>query len=137
MPTKYFLIIRNYVLSVSSQSKYNFYHQNALLDAFRTNSRNIIGRKPSMVIPLLANQDLTPMLPQMHGYTDCSQDAEVPFSPTGSAPMHYLCSGTTQANSEELIADHKTNWRAVVCPSLAQGVMTKPFHQDAEFVQKR
>jgi len=32
-----------------------------LLDAFRTNSRSIIGRKPSMVIPLLANQDLTPM----------------------------------------------------------------------------
>ena len=50
------------MLSVSSQRKYNFYHQNALLDAFRTNSRNIIGRNPSMVIPLLANQDLTPML---------------------------------------------------------------------------
>ena len=32
------------------------------VDAFRTNSRNVIGRKPSMVIPLLANQDLTPML---------------------------------------------------------------------------
>ena len=32
------------------------------LDAFRTNSRNIIGRNPSMVIPLLANQDLAPML---------------------------------------------------------------------------
>ena len=28
----------------------------------RTNSRNIIGRNPSMVMPLLANQDLTPML---------------------------------------------------------------------------
>ena len=53
---------RKYVLSVSSQRKYNFYHQNTLLDAFRTNSRNIIGRNPSMVIPLLANQDLTPML---------------------------------------------------------------------------
>ena len=62
MPAKYFLIIRNYVLSVSSQRKYNFYHQNTFLDAFRTNSRNIIGRNPSMVIPLLANQDLTPML---------------------------------------------------------------------------
>ena len=34
-----------------------------LLGAFRTNSRNIIGRNPSMVIPLLANQDLTLMLP--------------------------------------------------------------------------
>ena len=33
-----------------------------LLDAFRTNSRNIIGRNPSMVILLIANQDLTPML---------------------------------------------------------------------------
>ena len=63
MLAKYFSIIRNYVLSVSSQRKYHFYHQNTLLDAFRTNSRNIIGRNPSMVIPLLANQDLTPMLP--------------------------------------------------------------------------
>ena len=62
MLVKYFSVIRNYVLSVSSQSKYNFYHQNTLLDAFRTNSRNIIGRNPSMVIPLLANQDLTSML---------------------------------------------------------------------------
>ena len=32
------------------------------LNAIRTNSRNIIGRNPSIVIPLLANQDLTPML---------------------------------------------------------------------------
>ena len=55
MLAKYFLIIRNYVLSVSSQRKNNFYHQNTLLDAF-------IGRNPSIVIPLLANQDLTPML---------------------------------------------------------------------------
>ena len=62
MLAKYFLIIRNYVLSVSSQRKYNFYHQDTLLDAFRTNSHNIIGRNPLMVIPLLANQDLTPML---------------------------------------------------------------------------
>ena len=62
MLAKYFLLIRNYVLSVYSERKYNFYHQIALLDAFRTNSRNIIGRNPSMVIPLLANQDLTPML---------------------------------------------------------------------------
>ena len=50
------------MLSVSSQRKYNLYHQNTLLDAFQTNSRNIIGRNPSMVIPLLANQDLTPIL---------------------------------------------------------------------------
>ena len=64
MLAKHFLIIQNYVLSVSSQIKYSFYHQNMLLDAFRTNSCNIIGRNPSMVIPLLANQDLTPMLLQ-------------------------------------------------------------------------
>ena len=62
MLASYFSIIDSYVLSVSSQRKYNFYLQNALLDAFRTNSRNISGRNPSMVIPLLANQDLTPML---------------------------------------------------------------------------
>ena len=31
----------------------------------RTNSRNIIGKNPSMVIPLLANEDLTPMLIQI------------------------------------------------------------------------
>ena len=64
MLAKYFSIIRNYVLSVSSQRKYNFNHQNTFLGAFRTNSRNIIGRNPSMVIPLLASQDLTPMLVQ-------------------------------------------------------------------------
>ena len=52
MLAKYFSIIRNYVLSVSSQRKYTSYHQNTLLDAFRTHK----------VIPLLANQDLTPML---------------------------------------------------------------------------
>ena len=38
-----------------------FYHESIILDAFLTNSRNIIGRNPSMVIPLLANQDLMPM----------------------------------------------------------------------------
>ena len=59
---KHFSFIRNYVLSVFSQRKYTFYHQNTLLDAFRTNSRNIIGMNPSMVITLLANQDLMPML---------------------------------------------------------------------------
>ena len=37
-------------------------YQNTLLDSFRTNSRNVIGRNPSMVIPLLANHDLTAML---------------------------------------------------------------------------
>ena len=50
---------------VSSQRKYKFYHQTTLLDAFRTNYRNIIGRNPSMVIPLLTNQDLTPILSSM------------------------------------------------------------------------
>ena len=62
MLAKYFSIIRNYALSVLSQRKYTFYHQSMLLDAFRPNSRNMTGRNPSMVIPLLANQDLTPML---------------------------------------------------------------------------
>ena len=62
MLAEYFSIIRNYVLSVFSQRKYSFYHQNTLPDAFRTNSRNVIDRNPSMVIPLLANQDLTLML---------------------------------------------------------------------------
>ena len=74
MLAKYFSIIRNYVLSVSSQRKYTFYHQNTLLDAFRTNSRNIIGGNPSMVIPLLANQDLTPML--KHTATDAMVSAD-------------------------------------------------------------
>ena len=45
-----FSSIRNHVLSGSSQRKYTFYHQNTLLDAFRTNSRSIISRNPSMVI---------------------------------------------------------------------------------------
>ena len=62
MLEKYLSIIRNYVLSVSLQREYNFYQQNTFLDAFRTNSRMIIGRDPSMVIPLLANEDLTPIL---------------------------------------------------------------------------
>ena len=62
MLAKYFSIIRNYVLAVSSQRKLTFYHQNTLLDDFRANFHNIIGRNPSMVIPLLANHDLTPML---------------------------------------------------------------------------
>ena len=43
----------------------NYTTKNRLLDAFRTNSRNIIGGNPSMVIPLLANQDLTSMLPDI------------------------------------------------------------------------
>ena len=62
MLAKYFSIIRNYVLSVSLQRRYNFYHQNMLLGAFQRNSCNIIDRNPSMVIPLLANQDLMPVL---------------------------------------------------------------------------
>ena len=37
-------------------------HYLPLKHASRTNSRNIIGRNPSMVIALLANQDLTSML---------------------------------------------------------------------------
>jgi len=61
MLAKHSSIIRNYVLSVFWQRKYTFYCGSALLDAFRMNSCNIIGRNPSMVIPLLANQDLMPM----------------------------------------------------------------------------
>ena len=61
MLAKYFSIISNCVLSVSSQRKYNSYHQNTLLDAFRTNSGNSIGGNTSMAIPLLENQDLMPM----------------------------------------------------------------------------
>ena len=49
-------------MSIKFERKYTFYHQNTLLDAFRTNSCNIIGRNPSTASPLLANQDLTPML---------------------------------------------------------------------------
>ena len=59
---EYFSIIQNNVLSVSSRIKYNFYHKNMLLDAFQTNSHNIIGRNLLIVIPLLANQDLMPIL---------------------------------------------------------------------------
>ena len=33
-----------------------------LLNGFQRNSHNIIGWNPLMVIPLLANQDLMPML---------------------------------------------------------------------------
>ena len=62
MLAKYFSIIQNYVLSVFLQRKYTFYHQNTLVDAFRTNFRNIIGKIPSIAILLLANQDLTPTL---------------------------------------------------------------------------
>ena len=50
-----------------------------ILNAFRTNSRNIIGRNPSMVIPLLANQDLTLMLPGLgptnnRGLINCTDE---------------------------------------------------------------
>ena len=47
---------------VGAGGRFDIFLDSAFLDAFRTNSRNIIGRNPSMVIPLLANQDLTPML---------------------------------------------------------------------------
>ena len=41
---------------------YTFYHQNTFLDVFRKNSRNVVSKNSSMVIPLLANQNLMPML---------------------------------------------------------------------------
>ena len=62
MLAKYFSFIRNCVSSVYFAKKVSFYHQQTLLDAFRTNFRNVIGRNHSMVIPLLAIQDLTSML---------------------------------------------------------------------------
>jgi len=54
--------IRGYVLSVFSRGECAFCHQSALFDAFRGNSRSIFGGSPSAVIPLLASQDLMPML---------------------------------------------------------------------------
>ena len=48
--------------SIAARSLSIGFKSTTLLDAFRTNSRNIIGRKSSMVIPLIANQELTPML---------------------------------------------------------------------------
>ena len=89
MLAQYFSIIRKYVLSVSLQRKYNFYHQNTLLDAFRTNSRNIIGRNPSMVIPLLANQDLTPMLLARYDVNHASFLGMLPFFLAYSTVYHY------------------------------------------------
>ena len=71
MLAKYFSTIRNHVFSVSSQRKYNFYYQNTLVYGFRRNSRNIVGGNPSMVIPLLANQDLMPMRVRYCHFTVC------------------------------------------------------------------
>ena len=98
MFAKYFSIIRNYVLLVSSQKKYNFYHQNTLLDAFRTNSRNIIGRNPSVVIPLLANQDLTPMLGGPQCYDEegsitlkSYENVHKNYLPREKVKVHFIC----------------------------------------------
>ena len=57
----FFNYLKLFVISFFTK-KYKFYRQNLLLDTFQMNSCSIIGRNPSMVIPLLANQDLTPML---------------------------------------------------------------------------
>ena len=51
--------------------------------ASRTNSHNIIGRKRSMVIPLLANQDLTPMLTRWRMWGQ--------FYLTLLIPWHFFC----------------------------------------------
>ena len=100
MFAKYFSIIRNYVLSASSQRECNFYHQNTRLDAFRTNSRNIIGKNPSMVIPLLANQDLTPMFATSAiNFLDCcfTDAAELRSTRRTSLPIQdKLASGTAE-----------------------------------------
>ena len=90
MLAKFFSVIRNYVLSVSSHRKYIFYYQNTLLDAFRTNSRNIIGRNSSMVIPLLANKDLTPMHQTarlMHKFKGAEPPTYIPPEP----PRNHSC----------------------------------------------
>ena len=82
MLAKYLSIIRNYVLSVFVQRKYTFYHKTRFSmlserilvnywqesfdgDSFVSQSRfdaYVVGRNLSMVISLLADQDLTPML---------------------------------------------------------------------------
>jgi len=54
MLARYFSIIRNSVLSVFPKKVHYL--------PPKYTSRNIIGRNPSMVIPLLANKDLTRML---------------------------------------------------------------------------
>ena len=61
MLAKYFQLFETVCYQFIAK-KVHFYHQSALLDAFRTNFHNVIGRNPSMVIPLLATQDLMPML---------------------------------------------------------------------------
>ena len=77
--------------------------QNTLLDAFRTNSRNTIGRNPSMVIPMLANQDLTPMLmstlvlvfiPGVEWKEDCI---------TGSGGQRYMKCLSWKENKEKVL----------------------------------
>ena len=62
MSTNIFQLFETICYQFFSQRKYIFYHQNTLLEGFRTHSRNVTDRNPSMVIPLLANQDLMPML---------------------------------------------------------------------------
>ena len=53
---------------------------------FRTNSRNIISRNASMVIPLQANQDLTPVLAP--SYSSCLL---VPLQPPVIARAAEYC----------------------------------------------
>ena len=81
MLAKYFALIRNYVLSVSNfrkesmlfTTKGRFWNQflqhywqaSFNGDSFNSQSRfdaYVIGKHPSMVIPLIANQGLTPLL---------------------------------------------------------------------------
>ena len=76
------------MLSVFSQRNYTFYYENMLLDTFRMNSHNIIGRNPSMVIPLLANQELTPML---HHYWQESFDGDSFVSQSRFGAYASLC----------------------------------------------
>ena len=69
----------------------------SLYAAFRTNSRNIIGRNPSMVIPLLANQDLTPMLMQPVLYISVKE-----ISSLASARMFLNFSSNPALNASKI-----------------------------------
>ena len=101
------------MLSVSLQRKYSFYHQNTLLGAFRTNSRNIIGRKPSMVIPFLANQDLTPMLVQLGKVTRLGGA----FSRWGSYSRNYGMTLIWILHGQPTAAGQIGPWRVLIRPA--------------------
>ena len=67
------------------------------------NSRNIIGRYPSMVIPLLANQDLTPMLSQI-----CIWHSLHGIRSKGKSCPQHICSGQANPRIEEVAKTEKS-----------------------------